>query len=161
MHVIKNFLKEEEFRKIKDIMLSPEFPWYYLDSVVNPGDGYYQFIHHFYKDCAPTKSCHILNSLVNLIEPVSIVRIKANLTTNSPKLVEHGYHTDYNNFTSPNLKTAIFYINNNDGYTKFKTGETIQSEENKIIIFDADKIHTRTNCTDKKCRIVINLNFFK
>jgi hypothetical protein len=102
-----------------------------------------------------------LNPLVNLLEPVSIVRIKANLTTNSSKIIEHGYHTDYNNFSSPNLKTAIFYINNNNGYTKFETGEVIESEENKLVVFDADKRHTGTNCSDKKCRVVINLNFFK
>ena len=161
MHVIKNFLKEEEFKKIKDTMLSNEFPWYFIDSVVEPKDGHYQFIHHFYKDCAPAKSCYLLNPLVNLLEPVSIVRIKANLTTNSNKIIEHGYHTDYNNFSSPNLKTAIFYINNNNGYTKFETGEVIQSEENKLVVFDADKRHTGTNCSDKKCRVVINLNFFK
>jgi hypothetical protein len=55
-----------------------------------------------------------------------------------------------------NSKTGIFYINTNNGYTKFKNKKLIKSEENKLIFFDSSKEHTGTTCTDELFRIVIN-----
>jgi hypothetical protein len=57
-------------------------------------------------------------------------------------------------------KTAIFYLNTNDGYTIFeKDGEKIDSLENRMLIFDSSERHSGTNCTDQKYRAVINFNF--
>ena len=57
-------------------------------------------------------------------------------------------------------KTAVFYVNSNNGYTKLKNGTIIKSEENKIAIFDGETEHTGTTCTDEEFRVVVNINYF-
>ena len=69
-------------------------------------------------------------------------------------LKEYAYHID-----QPKGKTGIFYINNCNGYTKFKNGKKILSEENKYIEFNSKTKHTGSSCTDEKRRVVINFNY--
>ena len=60
-----------------------------------------------------------------------------------------------------NLKTAILYLNTNNGYTKFESGEKITSVENKLIIFNAKEKHSgTTNSCEQPYRVVLNLNYF-
>jgi len=88
------------------------------------------------------------------------LRAKANITTCSEKIQIYGYHSDMPDNIANISKTAIFYLNNNDGYTIFENdGQKIQSVENRIVIFDSNQKHSGTNCTDQKFRAVINLNF--
>ena len=56
-------------------------------------------------------------------------------------------------------KTAVLYLNTNNGYTKFKTGEQVESVENRLVLFDGNVQHAGTTCTDKRYRAVFNLNF--
>ena len=60
-----------------------------------------------------------------------------------------------------NPKTAIFYINTNNGYTLFEDGTKVESVENRICIFPYYMKHTGTTCTDKNQRVVININYTK
>ena len=57
--------------------------------------------------------------------------------------------------------TSIFYINTNNGYTKFKDGTKVESIANRMITFPANMEHCGTSCTDKNIRIVINFNYYK
>ena len=41
-----------------------------------------------------------------------------------------------------------------------KTGEKIESIENRLVIFDSKKLHASTYCTNKKVRVNINFNYF-
>ena len=68
----------------------------------------------------------------------------------------HGYHTDF----PFECKTAIFYINSNNGLTLFKNGQIIESVENRMVIFNSQLEHTGTTSTDTKNRIVVNFNYF-
>ena len=81
-------------------------------------------------------------------------RVKANLVTKTNEIVEHGYHTDYDTGT-----TGVLYMNNCNGYTKFKNGEKVLSEENKYVEFNSNLEHTGSSCTDEKRRVVINFNY--
>ena len=72
------------------------------------------------------------------------------------KIKPFGLHTD-----APfKCKTAILYINTNNGITIFETGEEIKSEENKIVMFPSNLKHTGTTHTDEKVRVVLNINYF-
>ena len=44
--------------------------------------------------------------------------------------------------------TSILYMNTNNGYTKFETGETVQSVENRLVTFSNHVQHTGStnNC---------------
>ncbi len=160
--VIDNFLSKEDFYKIKNFMLSDEIPWYFNDYVttneVDKELNNYQLTHTFYKNFGPTNQSFInLVPLIEKINPISLIRIKANLVPRTENIHEHGWHTD----NKLNCTTAVFYINNNNGYTKFKNGDTVDSIENRLLVFDSNLEHTGSSCTDQKIRCVLNLNFIK
>jgi hypothetical protein len=156
--IISNFLNKDEFVNIKNIFTNNTFPWFLSKGIVSSKDSDYQFTHVFFDMCYVTSNFFKdLLPIIKKLEMKSIVRIKANLLAREKKIIEHGYHVDFNYSDS---KTAVFYINTNNGYTKFKNGYVSKSEENKIIIFNCMEEHTGTSCTDEDFRIVLNLNYF-
>lgn len=162
--IIDNFLPEEDFRTIKDIFFSPEISWYFNDSTVNSDIknqdlNDYQFTHTFFRDETQWSSWFpSLAPILNQINPQSILRIKANMVPRTEMIREHGWHTDYHK--SIVCKTAVFYLNTNDGYTIFKeSGEKVNSVENRLVVFDSDMEHSGSSCTDQKVRVVLNLNY--
>ena len=56
--------------------------------------------------------------------------------------------------------TSIFYMNTNNGYTKFEDGTKVESVANRMVTFPANMKHAETSCTDEKIRVVINFNLF-
>ena len=156
MNIYNNFLTKDEFKNIKTEMMGEWFPWYFNEGVNESIDKNFQFTFTFFaneKKCID-KYFNILKPLLNKINAKKFNRIKANLLTKTNKITEHGMHTD-----QPKGITGIFYINNCNGYTKFKTGEKIKSEENKYVEFDSTLEHTGSTCTDKMRRVVINFNY--
>jgi hypothetical protein len=166
--VIDNLLPVDEFRLIQERMLSTDFPWYYNTSVnqaygnILDNTGDFQFTHVFYKDFRPNSDefINVMWPVLQRIQPASIIRIKANLLTKESTIVEHGLHTDIPDLKIP-CKTAIFYINTNNGYTIFEDGTKINSLENRLVIFDSNMLHSGSSCTDAKVRCVINLNYYE
>ena len=63
--------------------------------------------------------------LIEKLKPLSLIRIKANLNPPTEKLIESDYHTD----TDFKCKAAIYYVNDNDGYTMIGK-EKILSKKN-------------------------------
>ena len=57
--------------------------------------------------------------------------------------------------------TSIFYVNTNNGYTKFEDGTKVESVANRMLTFPANMKHIGTSCTDEQTRVVINFNYFK
>ena len=160
MKIIDNFLDKEDLEDLKNIVLGENFPWYMNDGVTWPGDGHIQFTHQTFKN-GEFKSSFTLGGLDIFKEKLGftkILRAKFNLLQMTPEIVEHPYHTDLPD-PGKNVKTAILYLNTNNGYTKFKTGEQVESVENRLVLFDANVQHAGTTCTDKKYRAVFNLNF--
>jgi hypothetical protein len=96
-----------------------------------------------------------LKPIINLLNPLALIRVKANLLTKTNEIIKHGFHVDQDF----KCTTAIFYVNTNNGYTEFESGEKVYSEENKLVIFDTFLKHSGTTCTDTNERIVINFNF--
>jgi hypothetical protein len=152
---IKNFLEKEDFKILKDTLISYTFPWY-LNKVVDLKDHQNQLTHLFYKDLNINSSFYnLVLPIVNKIKPISIVRIKANLLFKTDKIIEHGFHTDVKD-TKNFIHTGILYINTNNGYTKFKKDNLkISSEENKFVCFNSSDLHTGSTCTDEEVRILV------
>ena len=67
-------------------------------------------------------------------------------------------HIDLIGQSSPQ-KTAIFYVNTNNGWTEFKKGGKVKSVANRIVIFDSQLYHQGYTCTDQKRRVVMNFNW--
>lgn len=160
--LIDNCLSHNHLKLLQSTMLGDEFPWFYRPYKVSPEtaktNNDYQFNHNFYNHHS-FKSQHIglLEPLFEILNPSALVRIKANLTTATTDIVQYDYHVDYENFDG---KTAIFYVNSNNGMTVFDDGSKIESVENRLIIFDSRIPHTGTSCTDQKVRCVINFNYY-
>ena len=166
MKIEDNFLKQEEFDKIQKLMGEPSpFPWFYADRIVFEDDvDKFQFIHAFYDNHMPMSPfSNELDSIINIIQPFSIVKIRAKLLTRTPEIVESTFHVDIP-LSEENLKqwtTSIFYINTNNGYTKFENGTIVESVANRMLSFPANMKHCGTSCTNERRRIVINFNYFE
>ena len=160
--VVDDFLPKENFKNIQDVMLSSDFPWYY-NSVIDRLDdeGKFQFQHYLYRNNRPLSSFYNewYDMLVMPIVDWSVLdRIKANLLTRTPEIIENEFHTDINPPTKP-LTTSIFYVNTNNGYTMLESNK-IKSVENTILLFESSKKHYGTSSTDTQSRITINFNYF-
>jgi hypothetical protein len=163
--VYDNFLSTHEFEGLKSTLLGGNFPWF-LHKVVDPehhalsedvAKYNFQFSHVFYNNYAPhSEYFQNVTPIVDKLNPLSVLRVKANLTTRTEKIVEQGYHTDYPDNTK--CITGVFYVNTTDGYTKFLNGEVIESVENRLVLFDSQMKHTGTTSTDSDVRCVINFN---
>ena len=156
--VIDNYLEVDEHLILKTIMESNEFPWFYYDSKVSTDKGLFkfQFNHIFYIDNNINSNFfNHLKPILDKLKPLSLVRIKANLNPPLEKIVESAYHKDQ----KFKCKVAIYYVNDNDGYTLIGK-EKILSKENRIVLFDSDVKHLGTNSTNCNNRMVINFNYF-
>ena len=163
LEIIDNFLPDYQFSQIQNIMMGPDFPWYYNDGIIKPDHprGSYQFIHRFFtvRDSNPVKSgaFSLFEFCIGKLNARSLIRIKANLR---PRTIFHrksGYHTDFpENGTH---KTAIFYINTNNGWTYFKKKGKVKSVANRMVIFNSDIEHYGVSCTDTKTRVLVNFNY--
>jgi len=77
--------------------------------------------------------------------------------------VRYELHTDVGNYGENEFAgatTGIFYLNDNDGYTFFGTGEEVESKANRLVTFPVNTPHSGTSCTNTQNRVVLNLNYF-
>ena len=162
MQIIDNFLPEEQYDIIASTMLNADFAWYYANSVLSRDllcrEQYnYQFGHSFYYNYGfQSKNASIILPILEKLDPVAILRIKGILLPRTETNIEHGFHQD----NQHKSKVAIYYVNTNDGYTKFAEGDIIDSVANRLVLFDSHQYHTGATCTDKKIRVAINFNYF-
>jgi hypothetical protein len=158
--ILDNFLLEEEFLKIKNIMINPNFPWSLVPSVTNEKENLqtsasYYFIHQFWSGFDIKPKAQIFAPILNQIECRAVIRIKGNLYPSTETIVHHIDHIDYE---FPH-RGAIFYLNTNNGLTVVN-GKEVKSVENRLLLFDPTVFHHSTTCTDDKCRINVNFNYF-
>lgn len=167
MDIRDNFLDLTSFAEIKTTLLGNNFPWFFQNTVVGYNDrdlqetnlDQYQFTHVFYMDSAPrSEGFYLLKPLLDKLNISALVRVKANLTPRTLTRHIHGYHSDYPEHK--NMKTAVFYVNTNDGATVFKDGSEVSSIENRLVEFDTPILHSGTTSTDTPVRCVINLNYY-
>ena len=159
--IVDNFLNQEEFDPIADLIVN-NFQWKY-DNFVDYADekDKFQFTHSFYKDFEIVSPFHeTLKPIWNRIRPREIYRVKANLLTRTPEIVQNRFHTDNQEISGViQYTTSIFYLNTNNGYTEFEDGTKVESIANRFVSFPMDMKHRGTSCTDVKTRVVINFNY--
>ena len=164
MEIIDNFLEQKDFDELQAFMMSDDCDWHYNDGIVYKEKDKFQFVHTFYVGAVPSSPDLIkLKSILDIINPISIMRIKANLLVKTTNIIVHEFHVDLNDLSeekSKQVTTSIFYVNTNNGYTKFEDGTKVESVANRMVTFPANIKHRGTSCTDEKRRIVINFNFF-
>ena len=127
----------------------------------------YQCSHLIYHQTHPDIGINpIVSPVAHLLIPtffgkfsyISILKIKANIVMKTEEIKLHSFHTDFPDHYD-GLKTSIFYINSNDGYTEFEDGTKIESVANRLITFPQNMKHRGTTCTNQPFRMVINFNY--
>jgi hypothetical protein len=169
INILDDYLDAQTFKLMQDQLLSDDFPWF-GGAVLGDGPGAelgveekynFQFTHMFYMNpytVHPT--VEIIKPLIDSLSPLVLIKAKANLNPVTPFQIEHGFHIDIVT-EIPAMYTAVFYLNTNNGYTKFEDGTTVESIANRLVIFPTELMHTGSTCTDVKARCVLNLNFIK
>ena len=153
-----NFLPKEEFNKIKRIMMSDNFPWFYKKSIATNSslDGIF-FVHIFHDNNRINSNYFdLVKPILSLLNIKALIRAKANLYPGENILKEHEEHKDQ----EFNHCSMLFSLNTCNGYTKFYNGEKVNSIENRAVFFDGSIVHRSTNCSDEKIRMNINFNYF-
>jgi len=160
MEIFDNYLHKYDFIAMRESILRNDFPWFYSPFVANlneePEIDKFQFYNTLCIDNESKSNFYnLVDPLIKKINPSYIYRVKVNLGTRTANPVVGGLHSD----TNFNNKTAIFYLNNNNGYTIFEDGSKIDSIENRLVVFDSHIKHSGVSQTNSNVRCVINLNY--
>ena len=161
MKIIDNFLPEEDYKRILEVMSDTGFDWHLADKITieqKDKDIFFYLCHVFYNQTSLQQSSffELIFTLLKKVDPKALIRAKANLYLNQGLGVkEHASHTDY---PFPH-KGALYSLNTCDGYTKIGE-EKIPSVANRIIFFDPAEHQCSTYCSDTKTRMNININYF-
>ena len=161
MKIIDNFLPTADFEIVRDYLLSDSFTWNLSNTIADKRQGIdqYQFFHTFFDVARPSLQnySNFLSPLLNKLNAKYILRIKANCRPRSTQGVLSPYHVDM----QANRQTAIFYLNTNNGYTKFQdnTLQNVHSVANRLLTFSGNLKHCGCSATDSNYRIVLNINY--
>ena len=167
IEVIDNFLPDYYFKQLQSRLLGAYFPWFHNEHILDEHIGKNnksQFVHTLY-DIKPeyngeTDCYSLIRDPLNIIRQklnvTKLYRIKANLRSKSFFTRSGGgYHIDGYDCSH----TSIYYINTNNGYTKFKNNGKVKSVENRMVVFPSHLEHQGYTCSDKLKRVVINFNY--
>ena len=67
----------------------------------------------------------------------------------------HDRHVDH----TTNCNTALIYMNSNDGFTDFETGERVESVKNRLLLFDGSIPHSSSTPTNTKERLLLSVTY--
>tara|TARA_B100000424_G_C22560822_1_gene317465 strand:- start:24 stop:518 length:495 start_codon:yes stop_codon:yes gene_type:complete len=158
-----NILDNLQLKEIQNKLLSNHsIPMYFVDSVAYENEtdlGCYYHVHEVYEypkgwlsDLGQT-----ISPILKYIKAKSLVKIKINFYPRTEKIIKHGLHNDQ----SFKCKSALFFVNDNDGYTYLKNENMkVESKANRILHFNSYYKHHSTTCTDQNLRCTININYF-
>ena len=170
IEVHDNFLDYRHYDVLKTAFCSQSAyraPFFYSAAIVSHDkldhDYNFQFTHSLCGDELksgepPSPYWKNLFPIFDKLDVQDIMRAKVNIRTRTPEIYKSKFHVDIRQKIEEH-KTAIYYLNSNDGYTLFKSGEKVNSVANRIVIFDGQKYHCGTSCTDQNIRSVLNINF--
>ena len=149
----RSFLPREELIELNKTVLGNLFEWF-IQGVYDDHDTHKQFVHIFYKNGKPSRHhFSIIKPILDRLNIENLIRVKLNLLTKTPEIIEHDYHRDNE---SSNALTSILYLNTNNGYTRFKD-QNVKSQANTLLTFPSATFHSGTTCTDKDFRLVLNV----
>jgi len=182
IEVINNLIKEEEVDHIINTISGNKFPWYLQNTYVlghTPEQDSKTppfFCHILVKEgVASSTYVQLLNPILRELGNITLIRAKINCSYYCPQPIDTGWHVDLDSSLLPKierdtgvvlkegvLRTAVFYLNSNDGVTKVQGEGEFASIRNRFVSFNSDVLHSGTCHTYKKdraFRLVINLNY--
>tara|TARA_B100001175_G_scaffold275554_1_gene250501 strand:+ start:288 stop:830 length:543 start_codon:yes stop_codon:yes gene_type:complete len=147
------------------------FPWYFnnnLNDIKSLGNYYFTHVVLDSKREDNPHSQNILNQdLIDIFDPLvsklhisknQLKRIKVNMYPRTQSRVHHQSHRDYG--PNCNMRTCLYYVNTNNGITKFDgTFKFVRSKKNRAIFFDGSNPHHSTTPTNENYRCSINIDY--
>ena len=168
--IIDNFLSEEEFCIIKEFVYDKDLQWKHgkmlpSEIIVCEEKENYQDCYILYSNGNYNpRELSIIMPVLKKLQAEVLLKAKINRTTSRNKRMLVGWHTDctkdhwaYKEGKVP--KTAIFYINTNDGSTIIDD-QNVNCVENRIVIFDSEIKHSGITCNKSENKILININYY-
>ena len=158
MEIEDNYLPTKSLKFILDTMSGENFPWYYQSFKERSSDKDVLLTHLFYNNypLLSNEWVTMLNPIIEKINPDALIRIKANSYPCTHTVREHKMHID----RPFKCMTSIFYLNTNNGVTKFINGEVVSSVANRLVTFPTQLEHASSSCSDERVRYNINFNYF-
>lgn len=167
IQIFDNALNQQSFDNISSLIMSINFAWYYKPEstqkyakMADLAESHYsyQFTHMFYFDQVPMSE-HFMPTMIPVLEKLncfSLVRMSANFMPPMQENYIQGMHTD----SPTQCRSAVLYLNTNNGKTVFESGKEIESIANRLVIFDSNLKHSGVTTTDLSGRYVLNVLFF-
>lgn len=166
--VIDNFCDAEEWKRLQEAF-SEQFEWT-IGNILDESDLMcdkeynHQYVHGIYRMAPQSKYYDYILPIIAKLNVRSLVRAKLNSVCRENEIITHGFHIDMNFPESPEgqngCKTAIIYLNTNNGFTIFEDGTKIESVANRCVTFPVNYRHSGTTCTDVFRRVALNLVYF-
>jgi hypothetical protein len=165
--VMDNFLSPAEFKKLNELIMSNNFPWFWNDKSTyeKTEHGKDSFFCHslVYKEHTNSSFFkEIIEPFKKRIKFKECIKSKINLQYNQGEKIKTNYHVDLPELNDKKMKgiTGIYYLNTCNGSTLFETDvNEVQSKENRMVLFDWYLNHKGISQTDTARRILINFNF--
>jgi hypothetical protein len=165
IEIIDNFLDNYDLEKLKEYVSDTHLLWQYgtilpekileCDPIEN-----YQLINVLYDNKKYGSQLNLIVPLLKKLNAEVLLKAKINLTWRRERNIKIGWHTDIKKDPIPeNYKTAIYYLNTNNGST-IVDNTIVECIENRIVIFDASTKHTGVTCTDKSRKLLLNINYY-
>jgi hypothetical protein len=168
--VIDNFLTDDQWKSLNDLLFFPngdsklEFK-YVADVNVSSQKNQFAFgrvVMDQWKTTFDGSDQYIDSIMVavckRLQKGIKVYRAKVNLFTRTAKNEGLGMHCDLN---TPDYQTIIYYINDNNGGTRFADGTFVPQKKNRAVIVHGPVLHESVTQTDTNVRVNININYYE
>jgi hypothetical protein len=153
--IVDDFLEIGDYNNLVNDLLGDQFDWYHNHD--SNRDDLHYFAHIFYTNYGfSSKFANKLNPFIKKINPASFVHIRATLFSKSEEVVEFAPTNEF----AFKHKCVLYFVNDNDGYTKLPCGTKLHSKDNRAVFFDVDKPYIDTTCTNDVFRMTMAFNYF-
>ncbi len=165
--VIDNVLSEDDLIKIEQNVLQAPIFKAFDSTAFKQSDNVYDvmmsrvFFSSYYSQSQESgfdkEYLPYFYPLLDKIVSGFLLRVSLNLTFATPNPYVSEFHVDTE---VKNSNTCVYYLNSNNGGTKFRdSGEIIQSQRNRCVMFPSHFSHAAVNTTNTKLRWVLNINY--
>jgi len=164
MNVFDDFLPQKDASAIQSYMMSEHFPWFYSSD-----DPSTKYEHIFYaaKGENPEPDREVTAGTALILDPLmAALKVSKPFVVKAVSLAKT-HNIIQQEYTTSTRKTAIYYVNSNDGVLEIADSNTsyspdnikIESLANSIAVLDEGIKYRGSTCTDKGRRVFIRVEY--